>query len=166
MFTWMNKTGSKLSKLDCFLISNNTLHAHSNLQVTVRDRLWSDHNPILLHCKKNDFGPIPFKIFHSWFDRTDFDDVVKEGWKSLSATNVGSTTALHEKVKGLKAPLKLWFSRTKVSEFSRKNSILASLKSLGDKIDAGLATDEEKKIRVNTWHELDNLEKLESMDLF
>ncbi|GJZ63126.1 RNA-directed DNA polymerase, eukaryota, reverse transcriptase zinc-binding domain protein [Tanacetum coccineum] len=39
--------------------------------VVTLDRLWSDHNPILLHCKRNDFGPIPFKIFHSWFVRID-----------------------------------------------------------------------------------------------
>ncbi|GKC80705.1 hypothetical protein Tco_1131479, partial [Tanacetum coccineum] len=43
---------------------------------------------------------------------------------------------------------------------------MASLKILDDKIDAGQATDEEKMLRVNTWHELDNLVKLESMDLF
>ncbi|GKD50374.1 hypothetical protein Tco_1279350 [Tanacetum coccineum] len=37
-----------------------------------------------------------------------------------------------------------------------------SLKILDDKIDA----DEETMLHVNTWHELDNLVKLESMDLF
>ncbi|GJZ16483.1 RNA-directed DNA polymerase, eukaryota, reverse transcriptase zinc-binding domain protein [Tanacetum coccineum] len=56
MFTWMNKSGSKLSKLDRFLISNNVLLALSKLQVTVLDRVWSDHNPILLHCQNNNFG--------------------------------------------------------------------------------------------------------------
>ncbi|GJW06190.1 RNA-directed DNA polymerase, eukaryota, reverse transcriptase zinc-binding domain protein [Tanacetum coccineum] len=45
------------------------------LQVTVLDRVWSDHNPILLHCQKNDFGPTPFKVYHSWFERCDFDNV-------------------------------------------------------------------------------------------
>ncbi|GJS89535.1 RNA-directed DNA polymerase, eukaryota, reverse transcriptase zinc-binding domain protein [Tanacetum coccineum] len=49
MYTWMNKTGSKLSKLDCFLISDGVLLAHSYMQVTVLDRVWSDHIPILLH---------------------------------------------------------------------------------------------------------------------
>ncbi|GJZ58751.1 RNA-directed DNA polymerase, eukaryota, reverse transcriptase zinc-binding domain protein [Tanacetum coccineum] len=76
-FTWMNKTGAKMSKLDRFLISNNVLHAHPNMQVTVLEKVWSDHNPILLHCSKTDFGPIPFKLFHSWFNRFDFDDTVK-----------------------------------------------------------------------------------------
>ncbi|GJV58469.1 RNA-directed DNA polymerase, eukaryota, reverse transcriptase zinc-binding domain protein, partial [Tanacetum coccineum] len=134
--------------------------------VTVLDRVWSDHSPILLHCKKTDFGPIPFKKFHSWFDIKDFDVFVKEAWNSLSVTNVDSTMAHHVKVKELKAQFKLWFSRTKISKVSRKKSILVSLKSLNDKIDAGQATDEDKRLRVNIWHELDNRVKLESMDLF
>ncbi|GKC77127.1 hypothetical protein Tco_1127901, partial [Tanacetum coccineum] len=98
--------------------------------------------------------------------RKDFDVVVKEACNSLLVTNVGSTMALHVKVKELKAQLKLRFSRTKVSEVSRKNSILVSLKSLDDKIHAGQATYEDKRLRVNTWHELDNLVNLESMGMF
>ncbi|GKC09588.1 RNA-directed DNA polymerase, eukaryota, reverse transcriptase zinc-binding domain protein, partial [Tanacetum coccineum] len=139
MFTWMNKTGTKLSKLDRFLISNNVLLAYPNMQVTVLDKIWSDHNPILLHCKKFDFGPIPFKPFHSWFSRQDFDGTVKAAWNDALNTDVGPNLALHEKSKSLKSQLKLWFSRTRASE--------------------------EKTLRVNTWYELDNLEKLESMDL-
>ncbi|GJW77906.1 putative RNA-directed DNA polymerase, eukaryota, reverse transcriptase zinc-binding domain protein [Tanacetum coccineum] len=98
--------------------------------------------------------------------RKDFDVVVKEACNSLLVTNVGSTMALHVKVKELKAQLKLRFSRTKVSEVSRKNSILVSLKSLDDKIHAGQATYEDKRLRVKTWHELDNLVNLESMGMF
>ncbi|GJZ29665.1 RNA-directed DNA polymerase, eukaryota, reverse transcriptase zinc-binding domain protein [Tanacetum coccineum] len=134
-FTWMNKTGSKLSKLDRFLISNSVFLEHLNLQVTVLEKVWLDHNLILLHCMKSDFGPIPFKIFHSWFDRNDFDDVVKEAWSCLSNADEGPLLSLNGKVKD-------------------------------EKIDAGMASEEEKILRVNNWYELDNLEKLESKDLF
>nr|GEV49465.1 RNA-directed DNA polymerase, eukaryota, reverse transcriptase zinc-binding domain protein [Tanacetum cinerariifolium] len=139
MFTWMNKYGSKLSKLDRFLISNSVLLAHSNMQVTVLDRVWSDHNLILLRSQKNDFGPIPFKVFHSWFERSEFNDVVKKAWHNLSGNDEVSFMSLHAKVKGLKSHLKLWLSRTKESE--------------------------KQMLLVNTWQELDNLEMLESMDL-
>ncbi|PWA62538.1 RNA-directed DNA polymerase, eukaryota, Reverse transcriptase zinc-binding domain protein [Artemisia annua] len=158
MFTWMNKSGSKLSKLDRFLISDSVLLAHANLQATVLDRVWSDHNPILSHCKKSDFGPIPFKIYHSWFNRSDFDDVVQQAWNSFSTSEEGSILSLHDKVKGLKSHIKLWLSRTKESEESRKKSILASLRSLDEKIDVGNASEEDKILRVNTWHELDNID--------
>nr|GEU45120.1 hypothetical protein [Tanacetum cinerariifolium] len=59
-FTWMNKSGSKLSKLDHFLLSANAIEALPNSHVTALDKLWSNHNPILLHCNKVDYAPTPF----------------------------------------------------------------------------------------------------------
>nr|GEZ72612.1 RNA-directed DNA polymerase, eukaryota, reverse transcriptase zinc-binding domain protein [Tanacetum cinerariifolium] len=56
-FTWMNKVGYKMSKLDQFLISDNVNHDIPNLQVVALDRRWPDHNPILIHSKKFDFEP-------------------------------------------------------------------------------------------------------------
>ncbi|GJT69786.1 hypothetical protein Tco_1029072 [Tanacetum coccineum] len=48
---------------------------------------------------------------------------------------------------------------------AEKKSILALLKSLDEKIDAGQASEDDRMLRVNSWHELDNLEKLVSMNL-
>ncbi|GJW94473.1 RNA-directed DNA polymerase, eukaryota, reverse transcriptase zinc-binding domain protein [Tanacetum coccineum] len=59
-FTWMNKAGTKLSKLDRFLISEDVTIRLPDVRITALDRLWSDHNPILLHIDKTDFGPTPF----------------------------------------------------------------------------------------------------------
>nr|GEW37404.1 RNA-directed DNA polymerase, eukaryota, reverse transcriptase zinc-binding domain protein [Tanacetum cinerariifolium] len=66
LFTWMNKAVTKLSKLDRFLISEEVAEALPDVRVTAIDRLWSDHIPILFHVSKSDFGPTPFKLFHSW----------------------------------------------------------------------------------------------------
>nr|GEW54109.1 RNA-directed DNA polymerase, eukaryota, reverse transcriptase zinc-binding domain protein [Tanacetum cinerariifolium] len=76
--------------------------------VTWMNKSVSDHNRILLHCKKSDFGLTPFKKFHSWFARDDFDDVVKEAWSNMSVDEDGSTKSFHDKLKGLKIQLKLW----------------------------------------------------------
>ncbi|GJX75034.1 RNA-directed DNA polymerase, eukaryota, reverse transcriptase zinc-binding domain protein [Tanacetum coccineum] len=48
-----------------------------DVRVTVIGHLWSDHNPILLHVSKSDFGPTLFKLFHSWLLRDSFDEVIK-----------------------------------------------------------------------------------------
>nr|GEY18897.1 RNA-directed DNA polymerase, eukaryota [Tanacetum cinerariifolium] len=48
-FTWMNKFGSKMSKHDWFLISDNVNHDIPTLQVVALDKRLSNHNPILLH---------------------------------------------------------------------------------------------------------------------
>ncbi|GJT13232.1 RNA-directed DNA polymerase, eukaryota [Tanacetum coccineum] len=57
----MNKAGTKLSKLDRFLISEDVTIRLPDVQITALDRLWSDHNPILLYIDKTDFGPTLFK---------------------------------------------------------------------------------------------------------
>ncbi|GKC45535.1 putative RNA-directed DNA polymerase, eukaryota, reverse transcriptase zinc-binding domain protein [Tanacetum coccineum] len=40
IFTWMNKNGTKLSKIDRFLISEDVLESHSDILVTILDKLW------------------------------------------------------------------------------------------------------------------------------
>nr|GFA01108.1 RNA-directed DNA polymerase, eukaryota, reverse transcriptase zinc-binding domain protein [Tanacetum cinerariifolium] len=57
--------------------------------VVALDRRWLDHNPILLHLKKFDFGPTPFRIFHLWFDRIDFGKVVKDKWEDITGEVLG-----------------------------------------------------------------------------
>ncbi|GKB48572.1 RNA-directed DNA polymerase, eukaryota, reverse transcriptase zinc-binding domain protein [Tanacetum coccineum] len=55
-FTWMNKAGTKLNKLDRFLISEGIIEYIPDIIITAIDRMWSDHSPILLHAevRKND----------------------------------------------------------------------------------------------------------------
>ncbi|GKE43099.1 RNA-directed DNA polymerase, eukaryota, reverse transcriptase zinc-binding domain protein [Tanacetum coccineum] len=56
LFTWMNKARTKLSKLDRFLISKGVAEALPDVRVTAIDRLWSNHNLILLQVSMFDFG--------------------------------------------------------------------------------------------------------------
>ncbi|GKF45420.1 RNA-directed DNA polymerase, eukaryota, reverse transcriptase zinc-binding domain protein, partial [Tanacetum coccineum] len=77
LFTWMNKAGTKLSKLDRFLVTEDVLDSTPDIRITALDRLCFDHTPILLHVSKFDFGPTPFKFYNSWLLRDDFDDIVK-----------------------------------------------------------------------------------------
>ncbi|GJW82297.1 RNA-directed DNA polymerase, eukaryota, reverse transcriptase zinc-binding domain protein [Tanacetum coccineum] len=87
LFTWMNKTGTKLNKLDRFLISKEAAEALPDVYVTAIDRLWSDHNHILLYVSKFDFGPMPFKLFHSWLLHDSFDEVIKTELPKLEEHN-------------------------------------------------------------------------------
>ncbi|GJU19058.1 RNA-directed DNA polymerase, eukaryota, reverse transcriptase zinc-binding domain protein [Tanacetum coccineum] len=83
----VNKAGTKLSKLDCFLISEDVIDLLPDIRITALDRIWSDHNPILLHVDKIDFGPSPFKLYNSWLLRDGFDDLIKSEWDSLDSNN-------------------------------------------------------------------------------
>ncbi|GJV32877.1 RNA-directed DNA polymerase, eukaryota, partial [Tanacetum coccineum] len=70
-------------KLDHFLISEDVTIRLPDVRITALDRLWSDHNPILLHIDKTDFGPTPFKLYNSWLLRDGFDNLIKEKWELL-----------------------------------------------------------------------------------
>nr|GEX32757.1 RNA-directed DNA polymerase, eukaryota, reverse transcriptase zinc-binding domain protein [Tanacetum cinerariifolium] len=164
-FTWINKVGSKMSKLDQFLISDNVNHDIPNLQVVALDRRWSDHNPILLHLKNFYFGSTPFRIFHSWFDRIDFEKVVKDKWDDITREVLGHTKFLHTKLKDLKSHVKIRYSHTKEVETSRMNLLLADMRNLDQKINKGLASDEDKSSRIIKLQELDYFEKMNSLDL-
>ncbi|GJT52207.1 RNA-directed DNA polymerase, eukaryota, reverse transcriptase zinc-binding domain protein, partial [Tanacetum coccineum] len=94
-----------------------------------------------------------------------FEAFVKDRWAVITDEDSEFSKPLHIKLKDLKSHLKLWFSHTKETEFSRKASLLATLRDLEKKIDDGHASDDEKATRINKLQELDNLENLESMDL-
>nr|GFB05500.1 RNA-directed DNA polymerase, eukaryota, reverse transcriptase zinc-binding domain protein [Tanacetum cinerariifolium] len=51
-YTWMNKAGTKMSKLDRFLVSNSIMDAVPDLKVTALARGWSDHITLMLHNEK------------------------------------------------------------------------------------------------------------------
>ncbi|PWA96075.1 Endonuclease/exonuclease/phosphatase [Artemisia annua] len=105
-------------------------------RVTALNRLWSDHNPILFHCYKSDFGPTPFKIYHSWFIRPDFDDLIK-----LELANLDQN-----------------------SDGSKKKELATHLTEIEGKIENGTASLDERDCRVKILLEVANLESLEAMD--
>ncbi|GJZ69585.1 RNA-directed DNA polymerase, eukaryota [Tanacetum coccineum] len=65
-FTCCHTSGSKMIKLDRFLISESLLSSCPNISAITFDRYLSDHRPILLRESTHDYGPIPFCFFHYW----------------------------------------------------------------------------------------------------
>ncbi|GJS96792.1 zinc finger, CCHC-type containing protein [Tanacetum coccineum] len=166
LFTWMNKAGTKLSKLDRFLISKEVAEALSDVLVTAIDRLWSDHNPILLHVSKFNFGPTPFKLFHSWLLRDSFDEVIKMGLPKLEEYNFRRKLLSHEKFCLLEARIKQWHSETKTSNHVTKHDNLKLIKFIEEKIKAGYANDDDRDSCIKLLQEVDRLYTFESFDLF
>ncbi|XP_071741363.1 uncharacterized protein [Rutidosis leptorrhynchoides] len=115
-FTYRNKAGSKLSKLDRFFLSNNLLSVVDDIKGSVLSRGYSDHSPIFLFQDKVDFGPTYFKIFDSWFDRTDFDVTVRSAWDSICTTRDLDIVA---KLRIMKSKLKAWIHQSRSFEASR-----------------------------------------------
>ncbi|GJS50273.1 RNA-directed DNA polymerase, eukaryota [Tanacetum coccineum] len=58
-------------------LEDGLLLSFSHLSAICLDRHLSDHCPILLKENSFDFGPTPFRIFHSWFSMKGFDSFVE-----------------------------------------------------------------------------------------
>ncbi|GKE33037.1 RNA-directed DNA polymerase, eukaryota, reverse transcriptase zinc-binding domain protein [Tanacetum coccineum] len=123
-FTWMNKAG------DRFLILEDVIDLLPDIRITALDRIWSDHNPILLHVDKIDFGPSPFKLYNLWLLRDGFDDLIKSKWDSLDSNNFGFLIKCHEKFCILKAKIRQWNNNNKTTERNRKAAAPEELSSI------------------------------------
>nr|GEZ67916.1 RNA-directed DNA polymerase, eukaryota [Tanacetum cinerariifolium] len=81
-FTWCHKSAKKMSKLDRFLIYDNLMCSCPSISSTSLDRFLSDHRPIIMREAHYDYGSIPFKFFHYWFELDGFDKLHKESLNS------------------------------------------------------------------------------------
>ncbi|GKB86411.1 RNA-directed DNA polymerase, eukaryota, reverse transcriptase zinc-binding domain protein [Tanacetum coccineum] len=81
LFTRINSRGDKLSKLDRFLITENSASYMHNYSAQVLDCHISDHRPIILSASSLDFGPTPFKFYNSWLLDKQLHTIVTEFWE-------------------------------------------------------------------------------------
>nr|GFC47134.1 RNA-directed DNA polymerase, eukaryota [Tanacetum cinerariifolium] len=77
-FTWSHPSGSKMSKLDRFLVSEGIFSIFPSITAVCLDRHLSDHRPIILCEVQADFGPIPFRFYHCWISLEGFDAMVEQ----------------------------------------------------------------------------------------
>nr|GEY88243.1 RNA-directed DNA polymerase, eukaryota [Tanacetum cinerariifolium] len=138
-FTWSHPSASKMSKLDRFLISDGVFSLFSSITAVCFDRHLSDHRPILLREVYVDFGPIPFRFYHSWFDHVGFDEMIKSAWVSFSHSDGNSMIRFKKKLQDLKLIIRCWI-RNKKHEASRlKNNLVAELGMIDLASDRGVA---------------------------
>ncbi|GKB37910.1 RNA-directed DNA polymerase, eukaryota [Tanacetum coccineum] len=94
-FTWVHK--SKMSKLDCFLISNGLMQSCPNISAPTLDRYLPDHRPILLREISFDYGPTPFRFSLLVRDRRKVDEselqIEKQPGRHYKIIDTGKATS-------------------------------------------------------------------------
>ncbi|GJX86932.1 hypothetical protein Tco_0337706 [Tanacetum coccineum] len=60
---------------DSFVVVRGLLSLFPSISALFLDRHLSDHRPILMRELNVDYGPTPFCLFQSWFDKKGFDDM-------------------------------------------------------------------------------------------
>nr|GEW97092.1 RNA-directed DNA polymerase, eukaryota [Tanacetum cinerariifolium] len=106
LFTRINNRRDKLSKLDRFLISENSTSLLHNYSAKVIDCFISDHRPILLSQSVADFGPIPFKFYNSWLIDNQLHDLVVDFWTGHATDHCPSFLKFNKKMKVRKSLIK------------------------------------------------------------
>ncbi|GJS15006.1 RNA-directed DNA polymerase, eukaryota [Tanacetum coccineum] len=87
------------------------------------DRHLSDHRPILLCEVQLDFGPIPFRFYHSWFSYDGFDELVEQTWRSFSHSDRNGMIRFRKKLQDLKITIRQWIKDKRMHLSSSKQAI-------------------------------------------
>nr|GFD08173.1 RNA-directed DNA polymerase, eukaryota, reverse transcriptase zinc-binding domain protein [Tanacetum cinerariifolium] len=156
-FTWRHKSGSKMSKLDRFLVSESLLSVCPTLSLITLDRFLSDHRPILLRESTYDYGPSPFRFSKYWAEVDGFEKLIVETWSDNVACGSNDMLNLMYKLKNLKKKICGWNSMRqsfKISKIMLKSK-LADVKLVIDKGDASEEVIYKRLEIVNSINELE-----------
>nr|GEV68229.1 RNA-directed DNA polymerase, eukaryota [Tanacetum cinerariifolium] len=155
---------TKMSKLDRFLVSEGIISLFPSLSALCLDCHLSDHRPILLNEIHTDYGPVPFRVYHSWFKREGFDDMVKLAWNSFSHSYSNQLIKFKKNLQDLKVIIRGWI-KDKKSQFSEtKNAIIEDLIGIDKYLDNGIVSDELLLNRMELTTKLQEHNQIEAKD--
>ncbi|GJU57999.1 RNA-directed DNA polymerase, eukaryota [Tanacetum coccineum] len=98
----------------------------------------SDHRPIIMREVVADYGPSPFRVYHSWFTTDGFDKLVEDSWKTSN-------------------------DKQRSSEY--RLSIQSRLSDLDKMFDSGHSNEDLVNERTSLLKELHNINKCHSLDM-
>ncbi|GJY02841.1 RNA-directed DNA polymerase, eukaryota [Tanacetum coccineum] len=164
-FTWCHKSATKMSKLDRFLISEGLMGSCPNISAITLDRHLSNYRPILMRESHFDYGPIPFRFFHYWFEMEGFDKFVERTWNEAHVTDSNAMTKFMKKMKYLKDKIRVWIKVKKDSLKNYKKTLKAELAEIDLLLDKGEGNSDVLNKRMSVSKSLQDLDKLESMEV-
>lgn len=101
-YTWFSRAG-KCSKLDRMLFSDNWPNK-TDWKVIGLPRKSSDHIPLLLLCKKIDWGQKTLRLYDIRYQNTDYKQLIHTSLKEMEKT----TQSLHEKLRAIRSQVQKW----------------------------------------------------------
>nr|GEY74270.1 RNA-directed DNA polymerase, eukaryota [Tanacetum cinerariifolium] len=141
-FTWSHPSASKMSKLDRFLVSDGIFSTFLAIIAVCLDRHLSDHRPIILKEIQTDFGPTPFRLYHSWFKREGFDAMVEQAWLSFSHNDSNSLIRFKKKLQDLNKVIRVWIRDMNILNEGVKSSLTDKLVDIDKELDNGVISDD------------------------
>ncbi|GJW23582.1 hypothetical protein Tco_0034204 [Tanacetum coccineum] len=136
-----------------------------HLSALCLDRHLSDHCPILMRETNYDYGPSPFRFFHSWFAMEGFNSFVETTWKSLNIVEPNGLIRLKKKLQALKIAIKAWSKEANKRSNDRKINIQQNLSEVDKLIDQGKSNDEILIKRITLLNNLQELNNRNAMEI-
>ncbi|GJU47741.1 RNA-directed DNA polymerase, eukaryota, reverse transcriptase zinc-binding domain protein [Tanacetum coccineum] len=164
-FTWTDKWGSKMSKLDILLVSESFYDTFPHTTGVVLEKGIPDHHLILLKEHSVDYGPIPFRFFHSWLELDGFHNLIEDTWKNDGIVKDNGLVSFKKKLQNLKRVIRDWITTKKYESSKLKKEHLIRLSSIDVKIDQGTANDLDFLNRRDSTRILGDIDLLEASDL-
>ncbi|GLT59681.1 hypothetical protein SLA2020_324880 [Shorea laevis] len=152
-YTWYRSDGQATSKLDRFLVSESFLQSFQNVDQRGLQRSLSDHCPIMLQTRVENWGPKPFRTIDSWLTHPEFEQFVKERWNSFEVRGWGGYR-LKEKLKMLKKELRIWNKEVFGVIDNRIEEAKETIKLIDEKNDMGQISEMEKNNRETSFRQL------------
>ncbi|GAU49673.1 hypothetical protein TSUD_91110 [Trifolium subterraneum] len=131
-FTWFKGDGLPMSRLDRFLLSEDWCLSWPNCNQIAQLRGLSDHCPLVLTTKEENWGPRPSRMLKCWKNNPDYFQFVRDKWNSLQVDGWGDFV-LKEKFKMIKSALKEWHQSHAQNLPSRIESLKLQLSALDNK---------------------------------
>ncbi|GJZ24930.1 RNA-directed DNA polymerase, eukaryota [Tanacetum coccineum] len=165
-FTWSHPSANKMSKLDRFLVSEGIILLFPSILAICLDKHLSDHRPILLREVITEFGPTPFRLYHSWFKRDGFDAMVEHAWTSFSHLDSNMLIRFKKKLQDLKIIIRRWIKDKNSIQSGVAKSIKEDLTDIDKNFDRGIVSDEMLLKRMELTRQLHDIKQMEAKDCF
>nr|GFB10170.1 hypothetical protein [Tanacetum cinerariifolium] len=164
-FTWTDKWASKMSKLDRYLISECMLDSFPNITGLILEKGIPDHRPILLKESVADYGPTPFRFYHSWLGMDGFQKLVADTWNSYDSGESDGIISFKKKLQNLKQVIRTWNITKRAEDNRLKKEHTTILSQVDVKIDLGTATLEDINNRASSMNIISEIERNEARDI-
>ncbi|GKE24381.1 RNA-directed DNA polymerase, eukaryota [Tanacetum coccineum] len=165
-FTWSHPSASKMSKLDRFLLTEGLISLFPHLSAICLNRHLSDHRPILLREVDADYGAIPFRFYHSWFNLNGFEHMVSNTWKSTVLSDRNRMVRFKKKLQILKNAIRLWVTDHRRNQLGRLNDIKSKLTGIDIQLDNGDVSDDILLSRSNLMKQMQDIKSSDARDSF
>ena len=99
-YTWLRKNSA--SKIDRILVDEEIIQSFPNSKAYCKDRMFSDHFPLVLNADASSRNHTPFRSLDCWLDEPSFEKVFRAEWLQLQGKS------LESKLKQIKKPLRVW----------------------------------------------------------